>query len=211
MESCDYILLILNCEKYKYKAENQKETWLKTLPQNIRYYHVIGNKVKCENNEIFIDEYNKVIYTNTKDDYNSLPSKVITALSGVLEKFDFKFIMKTDDDQKLMIPNFFDSFTNILNEKKPHYGGYSLVVQDHFSQYYQVHDCLPRNLFLKSTKYVNGRFYFLSKEAVQDVVSKKEDIKKHIIEDHAIGLYLNEKYKDTLLHFDTRKIFFDDT
>ena len=211
MESCDYILLILNCEKYKYKAENQKETWLKTLPQNIRYYHVIGNEEKCENNEIFIDEDKKIIYTNTKDDYNSLPSKVITALSGILEKFDFKFIMKTDDDQKLIIPNFFHTFTNILNEKKPHYGGYSLVVRDHFSQYYQVHDCLPRNLFLKSTKYVNGRFYFLSKEAVQDVVSKKEDIKKHVIEDHAIGLYLNEKYKDTLLHFDTRKIFFDNT
>ena len=75
MESCDYILLILNCEKYKYKAENQKETWLKTLPQNIRYYHVIGNEEKCENNEIFIDEDNKVIYTNTKDDYNSCHQK----------------------------------------------------------------------------------------------------------------------------------------
>ena len=46
MESCDYILLILNCEKYKDKAENQKETWLKLLPQHIRYYHVIGNKTK---------------------------------------------------------------------------------------------------------------------------------------------------------------------
>jgi hypothetical protein len=211
MESCDYILLILNCEKYKYKAENQKQTWLKTLPQHIRYYHVIGNEAKCENNEISIDEDNKVIYTNTKDDYNSLPSKVITALTGVLEKFDFKYIMKTDDDQKLIVPDFFDSFINTLNEKKIHYGGYSVVVPDHVSKYYKVHDCLPRDLFLKSTKYISGRFYFLSKEAVQDVVSKKEAIKEHIIEDHAIGLHLDEKYKKSLYHFDTRKIFVDDT
>jgi hypothetical protein len=211
METCDYILLILNCEKYKDKAENQKQTWLKLLPQHIRYYHVIGNKLKCQDKEIYIDEDNRVIYTNTKDDYNSLPSKVITALSGVLEKFDFKFIMKTDDDQKLVVPTFFDTFVNILNEKKAHYGGYSLKVPDHFSQYYLVHDCLPKNLFLKSTKYVNGRFYFLSKEAVQDVVSKKENIKKQIIEDHAIGLFLDEKYKESLLHFDTRRIFFDNT
>jgi uncharacterized protein with NRDE domain len=110
-----------------------------------------------------------------------------------------------------MVPTFFDTFINILNEKNSHYGGYSLKVPDHFSQYYLVHDCLPKKLFLKSTKYVNGRFYFLSKEAVQDVVSKKENIKKQIIEDHAIGLFLDEKYKESLLHFDTRRVFFDNT
>ena len=39
----DFILLIMNCQKYREKAEAQKNTWLKELPSNIKYYHVIGN------------------------------------------------------------------------------------------------------------------------------------------------------------------------
>ena len=83
------------------------------------------------------------------------------------------------------------------------------MVRDHFS-HYKVHDCLPRNLFLKLQNMLTVDFIFIERSCTR-CVSKKEDIKKHVIEDHAIGLYLNEKYKDTLLHFDTRKIFFDNT
>lgn len=34
-------------------------------------------------------------------------------------------------------------------------------------------------------------------------------IETHIIEDHAIGLYLDDKYKDNMMNFDTHKIFID--
>jgi hypothetical protein len=42
----DFILLIFNCEKYRYKALMQKETWLQELPVNIIYYHVLWQKEK---------------------------------------------------------------------------------------------------------------------------------------------------------------------
>ncbi len=38
----DCILLIMNCEKYRFKAEKQKTIWLPLLPVNILYFHVIG-------------------------------------------------------------------------------------------------------------------------------------------------------------------------
>ena len=41
----DFILLIMNCQKYREKAEMQKNTWLKELPSNIKYYHVVGNSM----------------------------------------------------------------------------------------------------------------------------------------------------------------------
>ena len=40
----DYILLIMNCKKYEHKANLQKNTWLKQIPDYIHYYHVIGDE-----------------------------------------------------------------------------------------------------------------------------------------------------------------------
>ena len=59
--------------------------------------------------------------------------------------------------------------------------------------------------------YCNGRFYFLSKKVIIDLITKKDDIKKQIIEDHGIGLYIDKEFKKTILNFDTKNIFFDET
>lgn len=205
----DYLLLVMNCEQYREKA--LKQTWLKSLPANIQYYHVIGNKTRCGGDEISIDEDNHILYCNTLDDYNSLPAKVITAMKGVNEYFNYKYIFKTDDDQQLIKPNFFMDLTKSLEKHTPvvHYGGHIVRIKDHTSDYWKVHSCLPKNIFLKETSYSNGRFYFLSKWAVEDLISKKKFIEKHLIEDHAIGYHLNPRFKQHMLNFDTRHIFSD--
>jgi hypothetical protein len=211
MINYDYLLIILNCKKYRAKANIQKDTWLKHIPSNIKYYHVIGDKEKCNENDILVDDTNSIIYTNTLDDYNSLPSKVITALKGIYSTFNFKHIFKTDDDQDLISKTFFTDMIKVLESSNYHYGGLCLTVKDHISTYYTVHDCLPRDLLLKGTTYANGRFYLLSKLAVSDLIYKKKDIEKHIIEDHAIGLYLDNKYKEpnSLLNFNNNLYFKD--
>ena len=40
----EVIMLIMNCKKYEWKAEIQRNTWLKQVPNFIKYYHVIGNE-----------------------------------------------------------------------------------------------------------------------------------------------------------------------
>ena len=40
----DYILLIFNCVKYRFKALKQKETWILDLPKNILYFHSTSSK-----------------------------------------------------------------------------------------------------------------------------------------------------------------------
>lgn len=205
----DFILLILNCKKYREKAIIQKNTWLQTLPTNIKYYHVIGDKERCDNNDIIIDETENIIYTNTLDDYNSLPSKVITALKGIHSMFDFKYVFKTDDDQKLVVEDFWTHLQTSLVNIQPHYGGYMLDVPTHVSQYYRVHDCLPRDLYLESTRYANGRFYILSKLAIEDLLTKKNYIENQIIEDHAIGLYLDQSLKEKVIWINTTLVFND--
>ena len=69
----DYILLIMNCQKYRHKALIQKRTWLQTIPDNIHYYHVIGDELLTTDYE-FNDEQN-LLTLKVPDDYNSLPKK----------------------------------------------------------------------------------------------------------------------------------------
>ena len=204
-----YILLILNCKKYRNKALKQKEGWLSKLNPEIKYFHVIGDYDKCNNKNYLFDYDESILYTATKDDYLSLPHKVIMALNAINETYNYKFIFKTDDDQELIKNIFFDSMIKILDGADVHYGGRILSVPDHYSTYYTVHSELPENLLLKKTTYCNGRFYFLSKPAVESLLTQRKQIKKHIIEDHAIGYYLDDQYKKKIMNIMSDNVFID--
>ena len=212
-----YILLILNCYKYKYKAEKQTETWLKKLDSNIIYFHVIGDVEKCKINDnddnddanYFFDFHNRILYTKTKDDYLSLPHKVITALEAINDTYNYDYVFKTDDDQELIDDGFFNKMITTLSTKNYNYGGRLLNVNDHYSTYYTVHSELPKKLLLRRTSYCSGRFYFLSKVAIINLLDKKEHIKEHIIEDHAIGYYMDDRLKNNALHFLSDRFFRD--
>jgi hypothetical protein len=91
-----------------------------------------------------------------------------------------------------------------------HYGGYIVDVPfSYLSQYCKVHPELPTYLPVLKTKYCNGRFYFLSSEAILDLISKREKIREEYLEDYAIGYYLSEFYKENMLNISTNKIFKD--
>jgi len=206
----DFILLIMNCKKYEKKALYQKMTWLKTIPSYLKYYHVIGDE-NLEFEYKFDDE-NNILYVKTPDDYNSLPNKVISSYNAVYNTFQFKYIFKTDDDQILVKPKFFNILYNLLNSLKPspHYGGYIVdIKQPHLSQYNKIHPELPPNVPLYITKYCSGRFYFLSKSAVSNLINKRENIIKEFFEDYAIGFNLDSHFKESILNLKTNNIFND--
>jgi len=208
----DYILLIMNCKKYIEKAKFQKKTWLKYLPKWITYYHVIGDE---ELQELYnFNEEENILFIKVKDDYNSLPKKVIQAYQAVINRFNLKYIFKTDDDQILCNKNFFDILLNVIKYKRPspHYGGYIVnVPQNYLSKYYTIHPELPTYLPVLKTRYCSGRFYFLSREAIEDLTSKEKKIKisNEYLEDYAIGYNLDEKYKTNMLKLETNKFFTD--
>jgi hypothetical protein len=206
----DFIMLIINCKKYAMKALYQKNTWLKQIPSYLLYYHVIGDETM---NEMYkFDEENNILWVKTKDDYNSLPNKVITAYKAIQETFIFKYLFKTDDDQILVKPNFFNIITNIINKKQPktHYGGFIVDVKiPYLSKYYLIHPELPKNMIIQKTKYCSGRFYFLSYEAVTNLISKKENIIKEYLEDYSIGYNLEPFFKKNIFHISTNNFFTD--
>ena len=206
----EVIMLIMNCKKYEWKADIQKNTWLKNVPDFIKYYHVIGNaELETEYN---FDNETSILYVKTPDDYNSLPNKVITSFKAVNETFSYKYVFKTDDDQNLINEKFFDSLYNLLktNSSSIHYGGYNIEINKPFiSQYYKIHPELPTNLPIQITRYCNGRFYFLSSKAIQYLLTKRETIIKEFLEDYAIGYNLHIYFKKNMLKINTNKIFND--
>lgn len=206
----EFIMLIMNCKKYVKKALFQKMTWLKQIPSYLKYYHVIGDE-KLDTDFKFDNETN-TLYVKVADDYNSLPKKVIAAYDAINKTFKYSYMFKTDDDQILVNNKFFDMLTGLVKVKQPkaHYGGYIVdVKQPYLSEYHRIHPELPQRLPLYITKYCSGRFYFLSSEAVQDILSKRERVEREFLEDYAIGFNLSPIFKQDILLIATNKYFTD--
>lgn len=204
------IMLIMNCKKYLNKANFQKMTWLQKIPSYLKFYHIIGDE-SLEEDYRFDDE-NQILWVKVADDYNSLPKKVIAAYNAVFETFNFKYIYKTDDDQILVNDKFFDILNGLLANKTPrvHYGGYIVdVKQNYLSQYNKIHPELPSYLPVLKTQYCSGRFYFLSKQATSNLLSKRKNIENEYLEDYAIGYNLDPFFKLNILNLITNKFFTD--
>jgi hypothetical protein len=206
----EFIMLIMNCKKYDKKALFQKHTWLKNIPSYLCYYHVIGDETL--DTPYKFDDETQVLWIKTGDDYNSLPKKVILAYEAIYKTFNFKYVFKTDDDQMLLKPHFFDTIKNLIvnMNPSPHYGGYIInIKQPQLSQYYRIHPELPKELPLYVTKYCSGRFYFLSNIAIENLINKKESITKEYFEDYAIGFNLDQRFKTNMLNISTNLFFMD--
>ena len=204
----DYLLLIMNCVKYRKKALIQKSDWLQRIPSYLKYYHVIGNE-KMEK-DFLIDEDERIIWVKAKDDYNSLPSKVIAAFSAIQQTHTFKYIFKSDDSVLLQNDKFFDTIIGVITRMVPkvHYGGKIVNVEiPYMSKYYLLHPELPKDMIIQSTKYCTGSLYFLSSEAVTNLISKRESVCKEYLEDYAVGLNLHPFFKKIMLPISTDKYF----
>ena len=204
----DYLLLIMNCVKYRKKALIQKSDWLQRIPSYLKYYHVIGNENMDK--DFLIDEEERVIWVKAKDDYNSLPSKVISAFSAIQQTHTFKYIFKSDDSVLLQNDKFFDTIIGVITRMVPkvHYGGKIVNVEiPYMSKYYLLHPELPKDMIIQSTKYCTGSLYFLSSEAVTNLLSKREGVCKEYLEDYAVGLNLHPFFKKIMLPISTDKYF----
>jgi len=205
----DFIMLIMNCKKYLKKAKFQKMTWLPKIPDYLQYYHVIGDEGLSD--DFKFDNENRILWVKVADDYNSLPKKVIASYIAINQTFEFKYLYKTDDDQILVNPKFFDVIKSILTTKSNiHYGGFIVdVKQNYLSQYKKFHPELPEYLPVLKTKYCSGRFYFLSKPAIENLIRNKVLIEKEYLEDYAIGYNLDQHLKTNMLHLATNNFFTD--
>ena len=125
---------------------------------------------------------------------------------------NIQYIFKTDDDQNLLNPSFFRTLINILKVSPHHYGGYIVNIHEPYvSQYYRIHNELPKDMIIQTTQYCNGRFYFLSVAAIDALLMPNccKLIENEKLEDYAIGYHLPYIFKNKILNIYTNKIFKD--
>jgi len=160
--------------------------------------------------EYELDLSKNILYVKCKDGYIHLPHKSFLGFQAIHQLFEYKYIYKTDDDQELLNPKLFTILHNLFQTKEIHYGGRIVEIkQPHYSQYYKIHSELPKNIIIYPTKYCTGRFYFLSKEAIQYLLNQKYYIFKEYFEDYAIGFHLHSEYKKNIFHINTDTFFKD--
>ena len=66
-----------------------------------------------------------------------------------------------------------------------------------------------KNIYLEKTLYANGRLIILSKKSILYYLTIESELKSRIIEDHALGYLLPEKYKNNLFYIDSDLYFKD--
>ena len=191
------VLLIMNCAKYRWKAQRQIDGWLKNV--TIPYYHVLGDE-NLDTPYKFDDE-NRILYICVPDDYCSLPKKVIRAFEACHKELDCDYIFKTDDDQILTDPAFFDRLIPTLDPALIHYGGHICKIEEEgFSGYWEYHPELPRTIYLKKNMYGNGRFYIVSRTAIAALMHIKAEIEDHYFEDYIVWFCLSAVIKNNILN-----------
>jgi hypothetical protein len=237
---CKYILLIISCYKYSYKIHKQKELWLDNFMEYCRKndidmeYFVVLGEPEASNSEIdyTFHYYSHILQVNIKDDYISLPKKVVKAYQAVNETYEYQHIFKMDDDQVLLNFKLFDVITGTLDRvwnkkenevycvgKDPSsvkhysfmydYGGQIVdVKQSYLSNSHLLHPEMPKFLPVYATTYCSGPFYFLSCQAVSYLLKyKRTEIESEYFEDYAIGFHLHSFFKKNIMNIDRSKYF----
>jgi hypothetical protein len=214
MSTITTVLLIMNCERYIFKAERQLQTWIPRAQLNdeekgIVYYHVRGN---VDLPEAWTCPLPHVIIVRAPDTYIGLPQKVRAAFAAARALHpEANWIFKTDDDQCLTHFSLLHKLQHALVKHAVHYGGYIVnVVQPYLSDYSQLHPELPAKLPILPTKYCSGRFYFLSSQAVDALLALGPEVfGEHVLEDYAIGRLLPDAFKQNMMFIPTNKFFTD--
>jgi len=187
------IFLVLNCKNND--SRRKKQTWLKALPSNFKFFHIQGDPdlpvlYKINENE-------NLITLHCDDGYLGIPYKIMAAIKVINHHFDYDYIFKTDDD--IIWDNF--SYLQILQknlaENPIHYGGAEVIKITKTTSCcsHQLHDLNLEEFDLEPTSYYSGNFYFLNKNLI-NILIKNPDIENKKIEDHAMGMYITKLSKN---------------
>jgi hypothetical protein len=195
----------MNCKKYDNKRQYQLNTWLKNCPV-ILWFHIIGDE--SIENEYEIDEKNHLLKVNTPDNYISLPKKIYLALKAIYDSYkNITHILKTDDDMDCNISEL-SKYMNIIPNYD--YGGFKVHVTENIYSTYHYHssDDKTPSLILAGS-YVNGRFYFLSRNLIEHILKQKELFWTYIYEDNIVGCSIKNYNNLKFLEIPDYHIFFE--
>ena len=187
-----FILLILNCKKYNYKRLRQKKDWLDScLPDEYRYFHIQGDP--SLNMPYVIHISDNLITVQCDDGYMFLPKKMALAFKCINETYNYDYVLKTDDDMKLIKKDFFFIMQNYLQKHNIDYGGKTLIIKEPMVTRYHCTNNNNEPIVLEKTIYCSGHFYFVKKTIIEVLLTRYfNEICKRVIEDHTFGYFISK-------------------
>lgn len=167
-----YALMLLGCRKNEYKRMLQVQTWIRHLPPDVLWFHVVGDP-RIRRSKYFSDEH--LLVVKTSDKYEALTDKVSAAIRYIYEHFDVDAVVKADD--KMVIhPEKMDLVVKRLMESRASYVGNTCTVEANYRSSYRVdrietepyrEDAIQNGILLpEGAIYCFGPCYYLSRLAM---------------------------------------------
>jgi hypothetical protein len=192
------IIGVITCPKYEYKVKGIQDTWLKTVPPNVRVIFVYGRPgrmASIEGDRLFLD---------CPEAYEKLPQKMHCFFQYCVQNFDFDYLLKIDDDSyvdigKLLAFNLRD---------RDYIGLFRGMGDERVTRTWHYGKCTDKSFEVPyEGKYIadwaRGGGYILSRKAVEKLALKTaESHKEHIFEDKMVGDALASEGTITKAHAD---------
>ena len=173
------IIVILSAAENLEKREVIRKTWLSTDIPYVKYVFVVGEKdLKYDIHTIeaeIITYHDILLLRNTSDSYDALTLKLLQSFVAVNKLWDFKFLLKTDDDSYARVLNIVDELRTKYDHLKTLYWGFF----DGSAHVKKAGKWKESNWFLcdRYLPYALGGGYILSQRLVQFIVDNSDHLK----------------------------------
>ncbi|XP_053205182.1 beta-1,3-galactosyltransferase 6-like [Panonychus citri] len=194
-QEIDLVILIMSAPGYKDRRDAIRESWINLIGSNrsIKYYFVMGTQsggnLVLEHLKKEQEKFNDIIiFPHILDSYSTLSLKLLESLRWTYSRFNYKFILKVDDDSFVRIDKLYDELKSKKADSRTLYWGYFNGDANIKRQGKWTED----NWFLcdKYLPYALGGGYVISHSLVKYIVTNSHLLSLYHNEDVTLGVWL---------------------
>jgi len=191
--SADLVILVLSSAENFHRREAIRLTWLQLKSElKVHCKFVVGleglpDELKHSLTTECEEKSDLLILNDVADSYDSLTTKLITSFGSILKTFDFKFVVKCDDDSFINLPLFAEALRRQARNRLywGFFDGRAPVIKRGKWQETKW------NLCDRYLPYALGGGYVLSEDLVRYIVTNSVYLNRFKGEDISVGLWLS--------------------
>ncbi|XP_015792046.1 beta-1,3-galactosyltransferase 6 [Tetranychus urticae] len=193
-QDTDLLILIMSAPGYKDRRDAIRQTWVNLIDDRlIKYYFVIGthagSKLVLEHLRKEQEDFKDIIiFPHIDDSYSTLSQKLLESLKWTYSRFNYKFVLKIDDDSFVRVDALYDELKTKKSDHRTLYWGYF----DGDAPVKRQGKWTEDNWFLcdKYLPYALGGGYVISSSLVKYIVTNSHLLSLYHNEDVNMGVWL---------------------
>ncbi|XP_033758614.1 beta-1,3-galactosyltransferase 1-like [Pecten maximus] len=198
----DVVVLIFTIHKNRQQRDTIRQTWLtyaknNSIDSNVRYAFLLGAPSSPAMDKAVKEEfdiYQDILQEDFKDAYSNLTYKTMMAFKWASTKCkDAKFVMKTDDDMYVNIPNILTTLKTNKDKLQTRVGGAchqtAKPIRDHRSKWYASKKSFPGSHY---PGFCSGTGYVTSMNVATKVFEVSKKVPFFHLEDVYVALCIKK-------------------